>query len=562
MARPGAYQISAAGTVLTALYAAGGPTERGTFRRVLINRGAQTVDSVDLYDYLQRGVLATDVHLTTGDVVFVPPRGGRVKVTGAVVRPAIYEIVRDETIADLIAGAGGFDAKALRSRVQIHRILAPTQRRSEGRDRVVIDVTSDRFVEGTGPAFPIEPSDSVVVFEIADRVRNVVRVKGNVWVEGEVGFTPGMKLSEAIRLAGGPKPDSYLSSILVSRLRSDSTRTQLRSALADSTGRVTDDLPLQEDDEIEIFSRSDFRPDRYVVVTGAVQKAGRVPYREGMTIRDALLQVGGVTEDAYLQEAEVARLPDARGPGEIAQTFRVPLDSTYLFDRGPRGEYVGPPGLQTQARGAPDVLLRAYDNVLILRQPEWELQRPVAIGGQVKFPGKYGLKSRTERLTDLLERAGGLTREAYPAGIEFYRNQGRQGRIGIDLPKVLDDPKFRDNLILVSGDSIVIPEFDPVVRVAGAVNAPVAVAFVPGKPANYYVQAAGGFTRKADKRRAYVTQPSGKVESGLGRKPAPGAQVFVPERDPSDRNNLLATLGTIGPLIGSLATVVIYALSR
>lgn len=562
VARPGAVLMSSAGSVLTALYQAGGPSERGSFRSVLVRRGTQLVDSLDLYDYLLHGRTPGSANLQTGDIIFVPPAASHVKVTGAIVRPAIYELRAGETLKDLLADAGGFAANALRTRVQIHRIVPPASRTSDGRDRVVLDVASDRFATGDGPEFPMAAGDSVNVFHVRDRVRDVLTVKGNVWVEGKIGFAPGMKLSDALLLAGGVKPDTYLGSVLVSRLRPDSTRVQLRSSFADSTGRLTEDLPLQEDDEINVFSRSSFRPRRYVVVTGAVRRGGRVPYQEGMTLRDALLQVDGVTEDALLTEAEIARLPENRQAGEIARTFRVPLDSTYLFDRGAKGEYQGPPGLAAQRSGAPETVLQPYDNVLILRQPEWELQRPVVILGQVRFPGRYGLRSRTERMTDLLERAGGLTKEAYAAGIEFYRNQGRQGRIGVDLPRVLRDGRFRDNLILVSGDSVIIPEYNPVVRVNGAVNAPVAVAYVPGKSARFYVDAAGGFSRIADKRRTYVTQPSGKVESGRGRKPLPGAVVFVPQRDPNDKGSLPQILAVVSPLVAAIATILVVKLAR
>lgn len=561
VARPGAYQMSAAGTVLSALYAAGGPTERGTFRRITVRRGADAIGTLDLYDYLLRGNAGSDLRLQSGDVVFVPPRVGQVKVTGAVLRPAIYEPGAEESIASLIATAGGFGADADQSRVQIHRIQPPAARQN-GADRVVIDVAAGPLGTVDGSAFLIEAGDSVVIYPVRSRVRNVVSVKGSVWTEGVFGYSRGMRVSDAIRLAGGPRPDVYLGAILVSRLQRDSTRIQLRTAFADTTGRVTDDLLLDDDDLVEVFSRNTFRPERFVIVTGAVREPGRVEFRDGMTLRDALLAVEGVTEDALLTEAEISRLPDDRRPGELARTSRVALDSTYLFERSPDGRYLGPPGLPARAAGADEVVLRPYDNVLILRQPEWELQRPVAIVGQVKYPGKYSLRSRTDRLSDLLERAGGLTAEAYPTGIEFYRNAGRLGRIGVDLPKVLKEPRFRDNLILASGDSIVIPEFNPVVRVAGAVNAPVAVAYVPGRTLQYYVSAAGGTARLADRGRTYVTQPSGKVESGLRRKALPGATIFVPEKDPADRNAFLQTIGTIGPLVGSLATVIIFALSQ
>jgi protein involved in polysaccharide export with SLBB domain len=603
VARPGSYQVSSAGTVLTALYLAGGPSENGSFRHLEIKRGNRTIDSLDLYRYLLRGESSGDVRLETGDVVFVPTRRLPIEVDGAVVRPATYELKPGETLRQLIDGAGGFLPEALRRRIQIDRILPPAERSPGGRDRVVLDLAEDQLRDAEAPPFPLVAGDRVSVFSVATRRRNVVTVRGNVWVEGRIGFTPGMRLSEAIRLAGGPKPDTYLGQVSVSRLNPDSTRRQLRSALADSTGRVTDDLALQEDDDILVFSRTAFRPDRYVVVSGAVKRAGRIRFREGMTLRDAVLEADGVTEDALLTEAEVARIPSDRGVGTIAVTFRAALDSTYLFDRGLQGEYQGPPGVPTRPGGAAEVALRPYDNVLIFRQPDWELQRLVWIAGEVKYPGRYSLRAKTETLVEMINRAGGLTPTAYARGAELYRRlpaesgsglrlagrvEARRSpvprdsvaradsvrlgtdlaqRVGLNLVGAIERPTSRENLILQSGDSVYVPEFNPTVRVLGAVNAPATILHRGGWNLDRYVSAAGGFSRSADKKRAYVVQPGGELESVTRRfvlpdgqpKPLPGAVVVVPERDPEDRKDWAGLLGSIAQILVSTVAIVVVA---
>jgi polysaccharide biosynthesis/export protein len=600
--RPGAYQVSAAGTVLNALYAAGGPTTNGSFRRVDVRRGGVLVDSVDVYDYLTRGINPSGVRLQAGDVVFVPVHGALTKVAGKVKRPAVYELRPDETLRDLLGYAGGFDPTA-QARVTINRVLPPSARAASGRARVVIAVGADQFVNGEAPDIPMAPGDSVTVLEVASRLRSVT-VRGNVWVEGAIGHTPGMRLSEAIRLAGGPKPDVYLGRILVTRVREDSSMVQLRSAFQDSTGAVTDDLVLEEEDEIRVFSRSSFRAERYVAVVGAVRKPGRVPYREGMTVRDAVLLTEGLTPDAYLQEAEIARLAQDSIPGALATTIRVPLDSTYLFGRKPGDPYVGPPGLPAPAGGSPETELQPYDNLLIMRQPGWELQRSVAITGQVRYPGRYSLLTKTDKVSDLVTRAGGLTSEAYPAGVQFYRSytagrptggdpyspvldaprpyvtpRGRPlagdsvrrsvpERVGIDLPRVLKDTTFRDNVVLMGGDSIYIPEFDPVVMVRGAVNSPGAVAYEPGRNLDWYVDRAGGYTQTGDNDRPYVTQPNGERE-GVKRRtiladrvphPKPGSVVYVPAKViREDRGTANAVLGTVAQVLGLLTTIIVVA---
>jgi polysaccharide export outer membrane protein len=559
--RPGSYMVSSAGTAITALYAAGGPSANGSVRNVEVKRRNVTVSTLDLYDYLLRGDASRDARLETGDIVFVPPRGLRVRIIGEVIRPGTYELKASETLADLIHAAGGFNPDASRRRVQIERILPPAQRSGEGRERITMDVESEHFANGTPPQVRLEPGDVVRVFPVANRVRNTVVVKGNVWSPGPQGLTTGMRVSDALKLAGGPKPDTYLGQVLVSRLLPDSSRIQLRAALRDSSGAVLNDFVLQEDDVIETFSMTSFRPERYVTIGGAVRKRGQFPYRQGMTMRDLILLAGGLRESAYLTEAEIARLPDDRSGAATAITIRAPLDSTYVFERRPGQPYLGAPGLQSASNGAPEVPLKPYDNVLILQQPNWELQRVVTVGGEVQFPGPYALKSRNERLADLIDRAGGFTSEAYPEGTIFVRNRNDVGRVALDVPQAIKKRNSPDNLLLMDGDQITIPVRSNVVTVRGAVNAPNVVAYVRGKDMDYYIEQAGGPGRNADKRRAFITQPSGKREtksmSNRSPKPMPGALVVVPEMDPAARTSWVTVMAAVAPALASLATLIV-----
>ena len=567
--RPASYQVSSAGTALSALYAASGPSVNGSLRSVVIRRGGVVVDTLDVYQYLVRGDASHDVRLQTGDVVFVPVHGARVRIVGEIVRPATYELKGTETLNDLIAYAGGFLATASAQRVVIERIVPASERAVPGRDRVTIDVTSADLLSATGPMVALRNGDVVRVFPISARVRNRIAVAGDVYQPGPQALTPGLKLSDALRKAGGVQPDAYLGEVLISRLQSDSTRIQLRAALADTAGHVVNDLTLQEDDSIQVFSLTTFRPVRYVAIGGAVKNGGRFPYRAGMTLRDLVLLAGGVQESAYLREAEIARLPDSRDAGQTATPIRVPLDSTYLFERKPNGEYVGPPGLPFPAGGTAEIPLKPYDNVLILRQPNWELQRTVTLSGEVRYPGAYALKSKTERLSDLIARAGGLTDEAYADGIVFIRSQGGLGRVGVELSNALRRYESSDNLILRDGDNITIPSFNSVVTIRGAVNQPSAVAYVRGKGIDYYISAAGGPSKLADEDHAFVVQPSGKLESVHHRfllpasmpQPRPGSIVTVPERDPNDKKDYVAIAGAIASVLAS-TTAIIIAITR
>jgi protein involved in polysaccharide export with SLBB domain len=495
--------------------------------------------------------------------VFVPVHGPRVRILGQIARPATYEMRGTETLADLLRSAGGFKATASQQRVLIERIL-PAADRSPGRERVTIDVTSPALAAAAGPAVPLQNGDVVRVFPVADRVRNRIFVDGHVFQPGAQGLTPGMRLSEALRRAG-LKSDTYLGEVLVSRLRPDSSRLQLRATLADSTGAVVDDFALQEDDQISVFSLTTFRPARHVSIGGAVRRSGRVLYREGMTLRDLVLLANGVTEGAYLKEAEIARLPEDRSNGRTATTLRVPLDSTYLFERGPDGRYIGPPGLQVPSGTVPDVPLKPYDNVLIMRQPDWNLQRTVIIQGEVRFPGAYALTSKSERLSDLVKRAGGLTNEAYADGIVFNRRDNNVGRVGVELSSALRRYESADNLILRDGDNISIPPYNAVVTIRGEVNSPSTVAYIRGKGIDYYIGAAGGPTPRGDEDHAFVTQPSGKLETVKEHfwlpdqmpKPRPGSVVTVPLNDGQPRRDIIPIITGLAQIIGSTVAIIV-----
>ncbi len=348
VAQPGAYQISSLGTVFTALYAAGGVTERAKLRGVEVQRSGKTIATLDLYDYLLRGDTRADVRLETGDVVFVPIHLSRVRVSGAVLRPAVYETKAGETLADMIGAAGGFRPDAALERVKVLRFLPASGRTSQTTARIAIDVPLRQGAGSTEqvPRFALEDGDVVQV-----------------------------------------------------------------DSLAGASDQYT------------------------VAITGMVQQPGTYPWRPGLTLRQLMTLARGPRIGADLRDAEMARLPADRSKGQLATTVRVPLDSSYLAERD-SSRYIGPPGVAFPAAGtALDVPLQPYDNVLIFRQPDFELQRTVTIAGEVMYPGTYALKAKDDRLTDLVQRAGGLTPRAYPEGIRFVRAVDNRGRINIDLPK-------------------------------------------------------------------------------------------------------------------------------
>ncbi len=554
--RPGAYAVSALGNVLAALYQAGGPTDRGSFRQVRVMRGGSAVATVDLYDYLLGGGLATPARLESGDVVFVPPRGPRVTIEGRVLRPAVYELAAGQGLRELIRMAGGLQPDAYLGRATVERILPPGERQPGGRDRTVLDVSLETALAPGAPAFALAPDDRIRVLGVSQPVRNRVIVRGNVWHPGSIALTPGMRLSGALAAAGGLRTDTYLERAHVLRLMPDSTRrliaVDLRQLAAAAPGQPATDPELQENDEIAVFSLTEFRPSRQIAVYGSVQRPGVYEFRDSMTLRDAVMLAGGLRDEAYLLRAEVSRLPAYPTRDTLAEILQLPLDSSYVLDataylRRPTGP------------AAPSPSLEPFDNIFIRRMPGFSFQRNVVIAGEVRFPGRYTITRPDERIADLVNRAGGLTADAYVGGGQFHRSENRAGRVGIDLEHVLRDPSFRDNLILLPGDSLYVPLYQPVVQVEGAVNSPVAVAFVPNRAASYYVDRAGGFTRQADRKRTYIVQANGAVVP-RGDRVMPGGRVVVPEKPAGVTGpNWAQIVTTTGTLLASLLSILVLS---
>lgn len=586
VAKPSSYRISSTATAMTALYAAGGPTEAGTFRAVTVRRGGAVVATVDLYDYLLRGDRGADPRLENGDVVFVGPHGPRVRVTGEIIRPGTYELRAGEGVRDALVAAGGFRPTALTNRVLLTRIVPAAERGVGGRDRVVIDVPAGSSGGvASYPSLPLSGGDEIRVLAVSDRVRGRVAVNGHVWNAGAQGYREGMMLSDALRQAGGLKSDAYLGQVSISRLRPDSTRVQLRATLQDTSGRVANDLPLREDDEVTVYSLTEFRPDRYVAIGGSVKRSGQYQWREGMTLRDLVLAAGGLSAGAYLREAEVARVPEDRRGGRTATTVRVPLDSSYIGDFVAGTTYPGPVGGSTgPSRTAPEVPLQPYDNVLILQEPDWQAPRSVVLTGQVRFPGRYTLTSRSETVAELLARAGGVTPDAavdaayfgrVTAATSFRRDVEdslastpvvERSRVGLDLNRALQRRQSSDNLVLIDGDSLDIPFRRSTVEIRGAVNAPSVITH-EGRRIGYYIRAAGGEALNGSERRAYVIQPNGKIETrhrlfwviALDPRPREGATVVVPvEADNSQSvQRVASTVQIIAQTLASVATIVV-----
>ena len=556
--RPGSYQVSSVGGLFNALYQAGGPTAEGSFRRIEVHRGGRIHHSADLYDFLVRGDGASDIRLEHNDRIFVPPAGAQARVEGSVRRPAIYEILPHEGVRELLMFAGGPRSDAMLRRVQIDRIVPPAEQRP-GYYRTLVDVQL-ADLSGPGASPRITDGDVVTVFAVSDLRRNRIWLEGEVHNPGLYEWNAGSTLWSVLERADGLADQAYTSRAHVYRMvERDGTRRLIQVSLErDEVGRPLHDLPLADNDSIVVLSRRELRNEEFVSVDGFVKEPDIYPLARGMTLRDLILAAGGFAHGAYVIEAEVSRLTDpSRRTDTTAYVIRVPLEVA-----GSDGQAVGVSDVPSWRPEAAELVLQHGDRVFVRGAPGYEPVREVHVSGQVLVPGAYVLRTRTERVADVIARAGGLTPQAYPPGMRVVRD----GHIvAADLSRALRRPDDPNNILLVAGDSLHVPVYDAMVAVTGAVNFEARVLYVAGKSLDYYIDQAGGFRDEADRKRTTITYANGEravVERSMffGRRAPrvqPGAQIFVPQKPERSGANLDQVFGRVSAVIGAIATAII-----
>src|SRR5690554_4380322 len=536
--RPGTYTVSSLSTLFNALYKAGGPNAIGSYRQIEVLRNNKRVAAMDIYDMLLRGDQSANIRLQDQDVVRVATIKGRVEIAGQVRRPGLYELLPNETLSDLIEMAGAFTNAAFAGSVRIERNTAT--------EKVMLTVNEEQY-----PGFTLKNGDLVEVGKILDRFENRVSISGAVWRPGDYELTQGMTLLQLIEKAQGVKPDVFRGRAVVNRLT---------------------------DDQIIIKSIHDMREARNVFIGGEVQAGGSYQYRDGMTLEDLILSADGFKTSASEARIEINR----RIIGEAAPAQRgTDLAEVFLFSVEPDLSMKGE---------ASSFELQPNDRIYVRARPDYQVQQSIRIEGQVLFPGEYILSNRNERISDLIERAGGLTSEAYAKGATMLRQRRQlervetevslgqhlvvdedgnvQNYIGIDLPAILEEPGTNDDLFVRPGDVIRIPSQMQTVKVTGGVLRDSEIRHNDGRRLKYYVNRSGGYSQTARRGKAYVVYANGDVATrnnflffkGSPRI-EPGAEIVVPEKieqPPMTRGERISVLSAVV----SMTAVVITAISR
>ncbi|MBW3534757.1 MAG: SLBB domain-containing protein [Gemmatimonadetes bacterium] len=556
--RPGAVEVPAAATALTALYRSGGPTESGSFRRVQVRRGGQTVAEIDLYEYLLRGSIDADVRLEQGDVVFVPVAQARVRVAGEARRPMFYEPLPNDGLVDVIGYAGGPEAEADLRRVQIDRILPPGEREA-GRERVIDRVDVVAAVRGE-ERVPVLDGDVIRLFPIGVERRDRVVLDGFVHRPGEYELRPGMTVWDAIQQAGGLRPEAFETVAHVSRLNpADSTYRLLRVSLERGVGgQPMDDLPLEDQDHIEVFGRSVLTTPRTVRIIGAVKEPGEYEYRDDMSVEDLILAAGGFREGAQGLEAEVSRMePRVARSDTVASSFRVALDGSLPWNLGGRVGRSTDDGLPMGSQ----VELVEGDQVFVRQLPGYVEPTAVEVTGELNAPGSYAFTVREERLSSFVRRSGGLTDDAYADGARLLRDSTL---VAIDLERALREPGSQYDVVLRPDDRLEVPRYDPTVLVQGAVAFESRIVFEEGLDLEDYLNRAGGTLPEADESRISVRYESG--ERATTRKTlwvksypeiGPGSTIIVPAKPGGAGTNWTQIITTTVTLMSATATLIL-----
>ena len=574
--RPGTYTLPSLATVFNALYAAGGPTDNGSFRRIAVIRNNRVIRHLDVYDFLTKGDQKDNIGLQDQDIIQIPTYGTRVELSGEVKIPGIFEVLPGEGLQDVLGFAGGFTDQAYTARIKVVRV--------SDQQKQLSDVTEDNYKGYT----PLR-GDKYIIERILNRYENRVTISGAVFRPGEYELQKGLTISQLIANASGLKEDAFGGRGSITRLQPDNSKELIPFNVTGILNKTIADIPLEREDSVRIASIFDLRDNYMVGIKGAVRKAGVFAFADSMTVEDLVIEAGGFAEGASPKRIEVARRINNGDPmsksGKIAEVFSVNADDAL--------------------KGGPaNFVLKPYDIISVYSLPGFEIQRTVKVDGEVLYPGYYTIEKKNEKISDIIARAGGLSASADADGGTLKRNNIailgveknkadtaelakerteqlnrikkssgdstqtadattiRNNYVGIDLRAILARPGSSTDLLVEDGDEIRVPKKQQIVRVNGEVLYPSAVVYSTGKTFKDYVLNAGGFTPEALKSGAYILYANGTVKGtrkvlffNSHPEVKPGSEIYVPKK-PAPKGDTIATI--LGLTTGLMSVVAIF----
>ena len=567
--QPGTYSLSSFSTVFHALYRAGGVSDIGSLRNVQLVRNGKNIATIDVYQFIMKGNIQDDIRLQEGDVVIVPAYDVLVKIDGKVKRPMRFEMKKDENLSTLISYAGGFDADAYTRSLRVVR-----QNGQEYEVNTVKDLDYSVYKMRNG--------DVVTAEAILNRFTNKLEIRGAVYRPGIYQLNGKLNtVRELVNEAQGLTGDAFLNRAVLYRQREDLTTEVIPVDIKAIMDGTSQNIILTKNDILYIPSIHDLEDRGDVVIHGEVAKPDSYPYADNMTLEDLIIQAGGLREAASVVRVDVSRR--IRNPHStvdndtIGRTYTFSLKEGFVVD------------------GTPGFVLQPYDEVYVRRSPGYQAQQNVVVEGEILFGGSYAMTSREERLSDLINKAGGTTNYAYLRGAKLTRvaNASEKKRmgdvirlmsrqlgeamidslgirvedhftVGIDLEKALANPGSTADIVLREGDVIFIPKNNNTVTINGAVMVPNTVSYMKGENIDYYLNQAGGYSENAKKSKKFIVYMNGQVTKvkGSGKKQIePGCEIIVPSKAKKNTNigNILGyatTFSTLGMMVASIANLI------
>ena len=566
---PGTYALSSLSTVFHALYKAGGVNELGSLRNIQLMRNGQKVATVDVYEFMLKGKTLSDIRLQEGDVIIVPPYELLTHIEGKVKRPMYYEMKTGETVKSLIEYAGNFTGDAYTKNVRITR--------QNGREFQIYTVDDIDY-----SVFKLMDGDSLTVSAMLKRYENKLEIKGAVFRPGIYQYSGQLNtIKQLVAKAEGVTGDAFMGRAVLHREREDLTKEIIQVDLKGILNGTKPDIALQRNDELYIPSIHDLQDIGTISIFGEVARPGEFPFAENATLEDMIIQAGGLKESASTVRVDVSRrIKNSKGtetPNEIGEMFHFALKEGFVID------------------GEPGFKLKPYDQIFVRKSPAYQPQINVKVNGEILYEGTYALTQKTERLSDLVQKAGGVTPYAYIKGARLVRRINAEERmrmqsvldmaentaegsdsidlkkldlgnvyyVGIDLEKALAKPKSDADLVLREGDELIIPEFNNTVKISGAVMYPNTVSYANNKSLSYYIEQAGGYGNRAKKSKAYIVYMNGQVKKARSHSSSiiePGCEIIIPskEKNPHSLQNILSiatTSASLATMISSIANI-------
>jgi protein involved in polysaccharide export with SLBB domain len=563
---PGTFTVSSLSNLFNVLYLSGGPNDRGSLRTIELVRNNKVITKLDVYDFLLKGMQTANVRLEEQDVVRIPVAKNLVRVRGEVKREGIYEVLPNENLSKLIEFAGGFTSKAYTANISVIQYT--------DREKQIKDIAKEQYNN-----YQPNNGDEISVRKVLDRFSNRVIITGSVYREGNYELTPGLTLAQLIKKADGLTEDAFLERGLIFRLNEDSFTNQIIHFHVGNIalGRASD-IVLKKNDSIYIGSTKEFKESYTITVDGEVKKPGVYDYYKGVTLKDILFQTGGFTDAASTRHIEVARRvkSDSATTTTIAQVLDIQTEADLSI--------VGN-----------DIALQPWDVIMVRTNPGYKAQVTVKLEGEVLLPGVYVIANKTDKVSDIIKRAGGLTPQADRNGASITRINTSQlkentlekiqklkkaqdssnqfiedlskptVKIGLQLTDILANPGSIEDVTLLEGDIITVPKGRNVVKVNGEVMFPTEVVYKEGASMDYYIDKAGGYTENAKKTKLYVLNSNGsaaKTKKFLFFRSYPkvlaGGEILVPGKaDKTGKGLSTGELIALGSGLASIAGVVI-----